>query len=74
MEQALDLRGLACPLPILRTKKAIDQLAAGDVLVVTATDPGAVADFKAWTDRTGHILLSSEAHGGEFHFRIQKRP
>lgn len=72
MEHILDVRGLACPMPIVRTKKAIDQIAVGDDLVVTSTDPGSVADFKAWTNRTGHTLLSSEKVGGEYRFRIKK--
>ncbi len=72
MEHILDVRGLACPMPIVRTKKAIDQIPVGDDLVVTSTDPGSVADFKAWTNRTGHALLSSEKVGGEYRFRIKK--
>ena len=72
MEHILDVRGLACPMPIVRTKKAIDQIPVGDDLVVTSTDPGSVADFKAWTNRTGHTLLSSEKVGGEYRFRIKK--
>ena len=73
MEHTLDVRGLACPMPIVRTKKAIDQIAVGDELVVTATDPGSVPDFKAWTQRTGHTLVSAEEANGEYRFRIQKQ-
>jgi tRNA 2-thiouridine synthesizing protein A len=59
-------------MPIVRTKKAMDQLDNGDSLKVLATDPGAVADFQAWTHRTGHKLLSSEEVNHEFHFLLEK--
>ncbi|MCY0885322.1 MAG: sulfurtransferase TusA family protein [Firmicutes bacterium] len=71
-EQVLDVRGLSCPMPIVRTKKAIDALAVGDTLKVLATDPGSVADFKAWTARTGHKLLAIDEVPGEYHFTIEK--
>ncbi|HBQ94910.1 MAG: sulfurtransferase TusA family protein [Firmicutes bacterium] len=71
-EQILDLRGLSCPMPIVKTKKAIDQIGDGVQLFIMATDPGSVADFQAWTKRTGHKLLLSEQVGSEFHFRIEK--
>ncbi|WP_053959621.1 sulfurtransferase TusA family protein [Sulfobacillus thermosulfidooxidans] len=71
-EHVLDVRGLSCPMPIVKTKKTMDQLQAGNQLVVLATDPGAVADFEAWTKRTGHKLLQAEKVGNEFHFRIEK--
>ena len=71
-EQTLDLRGLSCPMPIVKTKKAIDQIEGGAQLFILATDPGSVADFQAWTKRTGHKLLFSEKVGNEFHFRIEK--
>ncbi len=71
-EQVLDVRGLLCPMPIVKTKKAIDQLDAGQTLRILATDPGAVADFHAWTRRTGHKLLESEQVGKEFHFLVEK--
>lgn len=68
----LDARGLNCPLPILRAKKAINDLGPGQVLKVVATDPGSVKDFEAFCKQTGHELLSSEEAGGEFVFRIKK--
>lgn len=70
--QTLDARGLNCPLPILRTKKAIAPLTSGEVLEVIATDPGAVKDLSAFCQQTGHILLASETRNGEFHFHIRK--
>ena len=68
----LDARNLNCPLPILRTKKAIAGLRTGEVLEVLATDPGSVKDLDAFCNQTGHQMLSSEETGGEFHFRIRK--
>ena len=68
----LDARGLNCPLPILRTKKAIAAIAAGEILEVTATDPGSVKDLDSFCLQTGHQMLSSEEVDGGFRFRIQK--
>ena len=70
--QELDARGLNCPLPILRAKKAINTLGAGQVLKVIATDPGAVKDFEAFCRQTGNTLLSSDTAGSEFTFLIRK--
>ena len=72
MSQLLDVRGLACPLPVLRARKALKPLAAGEVLEVLATDPGAVEDFKTFCDVTGHALLSSGEDDGIFRFEIEK--
>jgi tRNA 2-thiouridine synthesizing protein A len=69
----LDCRGMNCPLPILKTKKAIDGLASGKVLKMIATDPGSVNDMNAWTRRTGHALLGSEKPPGEYVFYVQKK-
>lgn len=68
----LDTRGLNCPLPILRTKKALSDLSAGETLAVTATDPGSVKDMQAFCKQTGHELVSSSANDGEFEFLIRK--
>ena len=70
--QELDARGLNCPLPILRAKKAVSALASGQVLRVVATDPGAVKDFEAFCRQTGNELLESNAQGAEFAFLIRK--
>ena len=66
--QELDARGLNCPLPVLRTKKAIKGLASGDVLKVVATDPGSVADMAAFSRRTHHEILDQSEGDGEFVF------
>lgn len=71
-DQELDAKGLNCPLPILRAKKAIAQMHAGQVLHIEATDPGAVKDFEAFARQTGHELQESREENGTFHFLIQK--
>jgi tRNA 2-thiouridine synthesizing protein A len=68
----LDARGLSCPLPILRTKKAIAGMQEGEILEVTATDPGSVKDLDSYCSQTGNQMLSSQETDGEFHFRIRK--
>jgi len=70
--QELDARGLNCPLPILRTKKALSTLASGQVLKVISTDPGSVKDMQAFAKQTGNPLLSSAEVGGEFVFFMQR--
>lgn len=69
----LDLRGLSCPLPIVKTAKEIRTHASGDLIEVIATDPGAVPDFQAWCAATGHTLVEHDGHDGLFRFVIRKR-
>jgi tRNA 2-thiouridine synthesizing protein A len=71
--QELDASGLNCPLPILRAKKAIGTLEAGQVLKIIATDPGSVKDFDAFARQTGNELLSSAEEGGKYIFFIKKK-
>lgn len=71
--QELDARGLNCPLPILRAKKALNGLNGGEVLKILSTDPGSVKDFEAFAQQTGNELLSSTEEGGEFHFLMKKK-
>ena len=70
--ETLDARGLNCPLPILRAKKAIAGLGVGEILEVIATDPGSVKDFESFCNQTGNELLGTSESGGEFHFSIKK--
>jgi TusA-related sulfurtransferase len=70
--RTLDARGLLCPMPIVKASREMKQLAAGDVLKVIATDRGAIADFPAWADDTGHELLEWEEQGGALVFFIRK--
>ncbi len=71
-DQELDARGLNCPLPILRAKKALNGMAAGEVLKIISTDPGSVKDFEAFASQTGNELLSSAEESSEFHFMMKK--
>jgi len=72
-DRELDARGLNCPLPILRTKKSLNDMAPGQVIKVLATDPGSVRDFHAFSRQTGHELLASNAANGEFIFFLRKK-
>jgi tRNA 2-thiouridine synthesizing protein A len=72
-DKELDARGLNCPLPILRTKKALTDMASGQVLKVVATDPGAVKDFQSFSRQTGHELLSHSEENREFVFLMKKK-
>jgi tRNA 2-thiouridine synthesizing protein A len=69
----LDARQLACPLPILRTKNSLSQMASGQVIRVVATDKGAPKDFEEFCRQTGNALLSSAALDGEFVFFLRRR-
>lgn len=73
VNQELDARGLNCPLPILRAKKAIAGMAEGEVLKVFATDPGAVKDFEAFCKQTGNELLQSASADDGFEFLIRRQ-
>jgi tRNA 2-thiouridine synthesizing protein A len=72
-DKELDARGLNCPLPILRAKKTLNELASGQVLKITSTDPGSVKDFAAFAKQTGNELLSSTESGGEYTFFLKKK-
>lgn len=69
----LDARGVNCPLPILRTKKALSDMQSGQILRVLATDPGSVKDFQAFSRQTGNELVSHAQTGAEFEFFLRKR-
>ncbi|WP_019140272.1 sulfurtransferase TusA family protein [Noviherbaspirillum massiliense] len=69
----VDARGLNCPLPILKAKKALAELVSGQVLKVLATDPGSVRDFQAFAKQTGNELLSHSQTGQEFVFLMKRK-
>jgi len=71
-DQELDCSGMACPMPILKTKKAVDNLQLGQVLKMIATDPGSLPDIQAWTSKTGHELVGHEEDSGKFTFYIKR--
>lgn len=70
--QTLDARGLNCPLPILRTKKALNTLASGQTLKVVSTDPGSVKDMASFCSQTGNELVSAQQADSEYEFLIRK--
>lgn len=72
-DKEIDTRGLNCPLPILRTKKALTGVGSGQVLKIVATDPGSVKDFETFSRQTGHALLSHSEANGEFTFFMRKK-
>jgi tRNA 2-thiouridine synthesizing protein A len=69
----LDTRGLNCPLPILKAKKALAEMASGDLLKVLATDPGSTRDFQAFAKQTGNELVEQSSAGGEFVHVLKRR-
>ncbi len=69
----IDTRGLNCPLPILKAKKALSDMNAGDVLKVVATDPGSMRDFQAFARQTGHELMEQSTQGSEFIHFLRRR-
>jgi tRNA 2-thiouridine synthesizing protein A len=71
-DQTLDAKGLNCPLPILRAKKALQGMSAGSTLEVLVTDPGAVKDFQAFCRTTGDKLVESTTESGVFRFVIRR--
>jgi TusA-related sulfurtransferase len=68
----LDTRGLQCPLPLLKAKRAMSQLETGEQLLVLVTDPTSQRDFVAWTDIAQHTLVSVEEKDGEYHYLLTK--
>ncbi|WP_374674203.1 sulfurtransferase TusA family protein [Ideonella sp.] len=71
--QELDTRGLNCPLPILKAKKALSAMASGEILKVVATDPGSVRDFQAFARQTGNELVDQQSADAEFVHWLRRR-
>ncbi len=72
-DKKLDVRGLNCPLPVLRAKKSLADMVSGQVLKILATDPAADLDFKVFSMQTGNELLSAQEAGAEFIFFMRKK-
>jgi tRNA 2-thiouridine synthesizing protein A len=72
-DKDLDARGLNCPLPILRARKALNEMQSGQVLRIVATDPGSVKDFEAFAKQTGNPILSQSATDKEYTFFLRKK-
>jgi tRNA 2-thiouridine synthesizing protein A len=73
VDREVDARGLECPLPILRTKKTLNDMASGQVVRVLATDPASVRDFEAFTRQTGNALVAHGEADGAFWFLLRRR-
>lgn len=71
-DKEFDASGLACPMPIVKTKKSLADMASGQVLKVVATDPGSVCDMQAFAEQTGHALLQQSEEGGKYVFFLRK--
>ncbi|MGM9926735.1 MAG: sulfurtransferase TusA family protein [Bacillus sp. (in: firmicutes)] len=70
--KTLDAKGMACPMPIVKTKKAIDSINSGEILQVLVTDKGALNDFASWAKAGGHTILEQTEDAGVLTFFIQK--
>ena len=70
-DKTLDTKGLTCPLPILKARKALSEMPKGATLEILATDPGSEPDFKAFCESTGNTLIESGQSGGVYRFLIQ---
>lgn len=68
----LDCSGMLCPMPVIKTAKAIKEIEVGMVLRMIATDPGAPSDMQAWSRQTGHALLASREEGGKYVFYLRR--
>jgi len=73
ISKTLDLKGLSCPLPIVKTAQGIKDVVSGELVEALATDPGSVADFAAWCKSTGNELVESGEEGGVYRFVIKKK-
>ena len=71
-DKEFDASGLSCPLPIVKTKKSLVDMASGQVLRVVSTDPGSVADMAAFAEQTGNALLAANEEGGKYVFFLKK--
>ncbi|MBB6734445.1 sulfurtransferase TusA family protein [Cohnella zeiphila] len=72
IDVVVDTKGMACPMPIVKAKKALDGLASGQVMEVLSTDKGSVNDFRAWVKQTNHELLGHEEDNGVYKFYVKK--
>ncbi|MDE2612968.1 MAG: sulfurtransferase TusA family protein [Burkholderiales bacterium] len=72
-QRDLDARGLSCPLPILKAKKALAEMVSGELLRVVCTDPGSVRDFQAFARQTGNELVGQSTEGSEFIHLLRRR-
>jgi tRNA 2-thiouridine synthesizing protein A len=71
-EKTLDLKGLLCPMPVVKMAKAIKEITIGETIAATATDPGVMADIPAWCRTTGNELVLLEKQNGQFYFLVRR--
>ena len=72
IDKKLDCCGLICPMPVVKTKRAIKGMEVGQILEMIATDPGSIPDMEAWENQTRHEVLLAEEQDGKFRFLIKK--
>lgn len=72
VDEQIDCTGLFCPMPVLKTREAIARMSPGQTLAMLSDDPGSEADMRAWTARTGHLLLEVTRDAGVFRFVVRK--
>ena len=70
--KTLDTSGMSCPMPVVKTKKAIKEMEIGTILEMISTDPGSIPDMEAWARQTKHDLLESHDEGAKYRFLIRK--
>jgi len=73
VDKAMDLSGLACPMPVVKVSKGIKEVEVGQVLEATTTDPGSLTDFPAWARTSGHEILKTDQDGDTIKFYIQRK-
>lgn len=73
VDKALDLSGLACPMPVVKVSKGIKEIEVGQILEATTTDPGSLTDFPAWARTSGHEILKTDQDGDTIKFYIQRK-
>jgi len=73
VDKALDLSGLACPMPVVKVSKGIKEIEVGQVLEATTTDPGSLTDFPAWARTSGHEILKTDQDGDTIKFYIERK-
>jgi tRNA 2-thiouridine synthesizing protein A len=73
VDKEVDARGLNCPLPILRTKKALNEMASGEILRVVSTDPASQRDFQAFSRQTGNALIDQSINDGTFTYLLRRK-
>lgn len=73
VDKRLDLKGLACPMPVVKVSKGIKEVEIGQIIEAVTTDPGSLTDFPAWARTSGNEILKSEQNGNEIKFYIQRK-